>query len=80
VLPLPERRDGTFHINQCFVEAVARGDDSILRNTFSSSLNSLAAVLAANLSDRLGGRKIQLAEFATSAEFADFRRKPNQEN
>ena len=80
VLPLPERRDGTFHINQCFVEAVARGDDSILRNTFPSSLNSLAAVLAANLSDRVGGRKIQLAEFATSAEFADFRRKPNQEN
>ncbi len=79
VLPMPQKRDGTFHINQCFVEAVGRGDDSTLRNTFSSSLNSLAAVLAANLSDRLGGRKIQLDEFATSAEFADFRRKPNQE-
>jgi predicted dehydrogenase len=76
VVPLPESRDGTFHINQCFVEAVARGDSEPLRNTFASSLNSHAAVLAANLSDRLGGRKIHLDEFATSPEFAEFRRKP----
>lgn len=73
---LPPRRDGTMHINECFVQAVAQGDTAILRNTFTSSMNSHAAVLAANLSDRLGGRKIQLDDFATSAEFADFRRKP----
>ncbi len=79
VLPGPEKRDATLHINQCFVEAVARGDASVLRNTFSSSMNSHAAVLAANLSDQMGGRKIQLADFAASAEFADFRRKPVQE-
>ena len=42
-------------------------------------MNSLAAVLAANLSDHLGGRKIMLDDFATSSEFADFRRKPNRE-
>jgi predicted dehydrogenase len=79
LVALPEKRDGTFHINQCFIEAVGRGDTSPLRNSFSSSMNSLAAVLAANLSDHLGGRKIMLDDFATSPEFADFRRKPTQE-
>ena len=79
VVAMPEKRDGTLHINDCFVQAVAQEDSSILRNSFSSSMNSHAAVLAANLSDQLGGRKIQLDEFATSTEFADFRRKPNQE-
>ncbi|MDA0337444.1 MAG: Gfo/Idh/MocA family oxidoreductase [bacterium] len=79
IVAMPAKRDGTFHINECFVQAVANNDVSLLRNTFSSSMNSHAAVLAANLSDRLGGRKIQLDSFATSAEFADFRRKPNQE-
>lgn len=76
VVPLPEPRDGTHHISQCFVDAVAQRSEEPLRNTFTSSMNSHAAVLAANLSDRLGGRKIDLGEFATSPEFADFRAKP----
>lgn len=80
VVPMPDKRDGTFHINECFVRAVASGDAGILRNTFTSSMNSHAAVLAANLSDQSGGRKIQLDDFATSAEFAEFRRKPKQES
>jgi len=79
VVAMPPKRDGTFHINECFVQAVADVDSSVLRNTFSSSLNSHAAVLAANLSDQLGGRKIQLDEFTSNAEFSDFRRKPHQE-
>lgn len=76
ILPLPAEREATFHINQCFVDAVSQGDRNILRNTFTSSMNSHSAVLAANLSDQLGGRKIYLNDFATNAEFADFRRKP----
>ena len=76
VLPGPAARDSTLHINQSFVEAIAHDDPGRLRNTFTSSMNSHAAVLAANVSDQLGGRKIDLAEFATADEYAEFRRKP----
>ncbi|MBT3345588.1 MAG: Gfo/Idh/MocA family oxidoreductase [Gemmatimonadetes bacterium] len=77
VIPVPDPgRDGTLHINECFVKAVATGDDSHLRNTFSSSMNSHAAVLAANLSDQLEGVKIDLSTFATDPAYAAFRAKP----
>lgn len=76
VLPAPAPRDTTLHIDQCFVDAVARRDPAPLRNTFTSSLNSHAAVLGANASDRLGGRKVTLAEFGSTPEYAAFRRKP----
>lgn len=77
VLPAPARRDTTLDIDQSFVDAVERRDPTPLRNTFDSSLNSHAAVLAANASDRLGGRKVALSEYATTPEFAPFRRKPS---
>jgi len=70
-------RDGTRHISECFVRAVASGDGSIMRNTFHSSMNSHAAVLAANASDQLGGQKIDLNSFARDAEYARFRTKPS---
>ena len=75
-LTVGERGDSTLEINRAFVKAVSTGDESHLRNTFSSSINSHAAVLAANLSDRLDGRKIMLDEFLHADEYADFRRKP----
>ncbi|MEC8992087.1 MAG: hypothetical protein VX656_12660, partial [Candidatus Latescibacterota bacterium] len=65
------------HISECFVRAVASGDESIMRNTFPSSMNSHAAVLAANVSDQLGGQKIDLNSFARDAEYARFRTKPS---
>jgi len=75
-LQVGERGDSTLAINQCFIDAVASNDESILRNTFHSSMNSHAAVLGANISDRLGGRKIHLDELMAADEFAAYRAKP----
>ncbi len=75
-LTVGERGDSTLEINRAFVRAVSAGDESHLRNTFSSSLNSHAAVLAANFSDRLDGRKVVLDELLHSDEYAEFRRQP----
>ena len=76
-LPVGERGDSTLAINQSFVRALVSGDQAHLRNTFSSSMNSHAAVLGANISDRLGGRKIHLDELTQSDEFAGYRSKPS---
>jgi len=70
------RGDSTFNINRDFVDALVHGDPARLRNTFSSSMNSHAAVIGANISDQLGGRKIALDELMSSDEFAPYRRKP----
>ena len=70
------RNDSTLAINQAFVDALCRGSQEPLRNTFSSSMNSLAAVLAANVSDQLDGRRVVLDELLGSEEYAAFRKKP----
>ena len=75
-LSLPEGENSMTAISRAFVRAVAENDDSHLLNTFSSSMNSLAAVLAANASDQLGGEKVVLNEFLQSERYATFRRKP----
>lgn len=74
-LPLPEGEDAMTAISRAFVRAVAEEDDSHLLNTFSSSMNSLAAVLAANASDQLGGEKVVLDDFLKSERYARFRSK-----
>jgi len=77
-VPVPDQgRDGTHHINECFVRAVANRDETLMRNTFRSSMNSLAAVLAANASDQLGGEKIDLNAFLHDDTYARFRAKPS---
>ena len=75
-LPVPPRNDITLAINQAFVSAVSTGDEAGLLNTFSSSMNSLAAVLAANVSDRLGGERVALQDLLEDARYAEFRKKP----
>ena len=70
------RNDSTLAINQTFIDALCRGSQEPLRNTFSSSMNSLAAVLAANVSDQLDGRRVVLDELLGSEEYAAFRKKP----
>jgi hypothetical protein len=75
-LPAGPRGDTTLAINQAFVGAALAGDASPLLNTFSSSLNSHAAVLGANLSDQLGGEKVDLAELLNHPKYAAFRKKP----
>lgn len=75
-LPVPARNNNTFAINQAFIQAVAEGTENPLRNTYASSINSHAAVLGANISNALGGRRVDLKELLTSAEYARFRSRP----
>ena len=75
-LPTPEPRDTTYEINRAFVNAVQSGDESCMRNTFASSMNSLAAVLAANVSHSREGERIGLESFTTSDLYAEYRRRP----
>ena len=75
-LPVPPRNNSTLEINRAFVRAVGERDESHLLNTFSSSMNSHAAVLGANFSDRLGGQRIDLKELLTDDRYAEFRQKP----
>lgn len=71
----PAERDSTEAIGRAFVEAVANRDESGLRSTFASSMNSLAAVLAANVSHERGGERIDLEQFLTAAVYASYRKK-----
>ena len=64
-------------INRAFAEAVITGDSGKVKSTFHSSMNSLAAVLAANASDRLKGERIYLDEFMGSPRYERFRQKPS---
>ena len=75
-LPMPEPRDTTYEINRAFVDAVQSGDEGCLRNTFVSSMNSLTAVLAANVSHTRDGERIDLNAFMMSDSYAEYRRRP----
>jgi predicted dehydrogenase len=68
--------ENTKALSQNFVEAVTLDKPELLRNTFHSSINSLAAVLAANASSELDGEKILIDEFINDDNYARFRRKP----
>jgi hypothetical protein len=47
-------------------------------NSFNSSINSLAAVLAANISNDLDGEKIVIDEFINDDKYAKYRINPNR--
>jgi len=47
-------------------------------NSFHSSINSLASVLAANVSNDLGGEKIVIDEFINDDKYARYRRNPSR--
>lgn len=68
--------ESTTDLSKAFAEAVTLAKPDLLRNTFESSINSLAAVLAANVSNDMGGEKIQLDEFINGDRFAKHRAKP----
>ena len=76
VIPSGTAVDTTEAIGRAFVAAVEKQDDGDLRSTFSGSMNSLSAVLAANVSHERGGERIDLEAFASSSTYADHRRKP----
>jgi len=74
-VPTPPARDTTLEIAKAFVEAVVTENHNPLLSTYESSLNSLAAVLAANFSHELGGERIVLSELLSSETYANFREK-----
>ena len=77
-LSLGPRNNNTLEISHSFVQAVKDQSSASLLNTFSSSINSHAAVLGANISDVLGGQRIVLNDLLTSDTYARFRQKPSQ--
>ena len=76
VLPLPDGVDPTEQISRAFLDAIRKGNSDQLRSTFTSSMNSLAAVLGANASDQLDGERIYLKDFLVNAKYDRFRQKP----
>ena len=76
LLPLPRGVDPTEQISRAFLGAIGTGNSDQLRSTFGSSMNSLAAVLGANVSDQLDGERIYLKDFLVDAKYDRFRRKP----
>ena len=76
LLPTSPPVNPTEQISRAFLHAIATGNSERLRSTFSSSMNSLAAVLAANASDQLDGERIYLKDFLLDTRYDRFRRKP----
>ncbi|MBX3010237.1 MAG: Gfo/Idh/MocA family oxidoreductase [Caldilineaceae bacterium] len=77
ILPVGPAQDTTLAISRAFVEAVAHNDPTRIRSPFPDAMNSLAAVLAANISDELQGQRVNLHELLTSPAYAHFRQKPS---
>jgi len=74
-VPTPEPRNTTLEIAKAFVSAVEVGNHDPLLSTYASSMNSLAAVLAANFSHQLGGERIDLDELLKADKYREFRTK-----
>lgn len=68
--------ENTTDLGKAFAEGVSLGKPELMRNTFGSSINSLAAVLAANVSNDLGGEKIVIDEFVSDSKYAKYRKRP----
>ena len=71
-------RESTRGISQAFAESISESDPSKRLNSFNSSINSLASVLAANISNDLGGEKIVIDEFINDDKYAQYRNNPNR--
>jgi predicted dehydrogenase len=74
-VPTPDAVNTTLAIATAFVKAIEVGNHDPLLSTYASSMNSLAAVLAANFSHELEGERIDLDELLTADRYADLRRK-----
>ena len=75
-LPTAPPVDTTEQISRAFLGAIEAGNPGQLRSTFTSSMNSLAAVLGANASDQLEGERINLKDFLVDERYDRFRQKP----
>lgn len=68
----------TFKLDQAFVRAIAEQDQALLKTDFRGGLNSLAAVLAANVSDELKGERISIDTFSNGSRYSKYRTKPGK--
>ena len=71
-------KESTRSISESFVESISEGDPSKCLNSFGSSINSLASVLAANISNSLDGEKIFIDEFINADKYAEYRKNPSR--
>ena len=77
-LDLGPRKNSTLEIARAFVTAVGEKSEDALLNTFTSSLNSHAAVLGANISDQLNGQRVNLKDLLYSDEYSELRKNPTE--
>jgi len=70
--------DSTLGIAQSFASSIVEDKPELRLNSFNSSINSLAAVLAANISNDLDGEKIVIDEFINDDKYAQYRKNPNR--
>ena len=73
----PMGNENTFEISKSFVSSIVDNKENLRLNSFKSSINSLAAVLAANVSNHLRGERIELSEFINAPKFSRYRKNPN---
>ena len=66
----------TYQLAKTFLESIIDNNETLIRNTYRSSLNSLAAVLAANTSNHLNGQQIKIQEFMHADQYAPYRTRP----
>ena len=70
--------DIVFDIGQAFATSIVESKPENRLNSFNSSINSLAAVLAANISNDRDGEKIVIDEFINNDKYAQYRVNPNR--
>jgi predicted dehydrogenase len=70
--------DSTKGISEAFATSIIEEKPENRLNSFNSSINSLAAVLAANISNDLDGDKIVIDEFINDDKYAQYRVNPNR--
>ena len=68
--------NSTFEVTRTFVRAVAEKNASLIRSPFPDAMNSLGAVIAANVSDELGGARVNVNDLLNAPEYAKFRSRP----
>jgi predicted dehydrogenase len=74
-LPVPDNRNATYEISRVFVQAIAENRPELIRSPFDEAMNSNTAVLAANVSDELGGQRVNVNELLTAEKYARFRQR-----
>ena len=71
-------QESTLAIGKAFATSIVESKPENRLNSFNSSVNSLASVLAANISNDLDGEKIVIEEFINDDKYAGYRVNPNR--